>query len=662
MKNNSATLILLVLISFEIVAEVTWADISQEYFRTLIEPVTVQGSAFSPPEIEKLVSEALSMIPPSLLQRLSLPEPSTGFILAEKDSLSLILSDKSGEGFARVKGFMLKSSLNFRGIKLAIILAQEVSITTDGEYTEINDILLNPEAYELKLVRVIGVANQLPVIYDPDDHSNTVRPILIGCLSEEPLKSQLFEMKSVIRNAKNIIKAPFEMFSQLSMECLPYIGYNKYGFLLRNAKDTIINGIVILPGSSILSLLSKISPLADIFIMGKPFIYLIKEEFPKGDPATVTSIKENPELFLGKLVELTVNAIGGRISVQETLKEVEGEQVPVDILLQGFVSWDGDLIPTRKNIILLLGASNHHQDTVYLRINGSFKVLGEVVPAFQIDESLSDKVIIEIYHIQKLDNINLQEMADITLDMLLHKLGEANFVLTNFVEKVPPHAIPIEVPEIVVNSVHPILVRRPEDLPREISISRRVKIFIKTIEAGEQISIHLRNSSITNVEFTLDKSWSELEILIMKLSSLPPTILPLDFPAYEFYQVEVNAPNEIVTDVSIEFWVKKVWINRNSGSYQEVRLLRWSGCEWEVLPTIILGENATHVRYMSRFPSFSFFAIVLMKVGEAPNVINTTISVTYDGKPLSGFSEYLIVQVMDETGNLIEVVEVEISL
>jgi len=74
-----------------------------------------------------------------------------------------------------VSGFMLKRSLNFRGFKLNIILAEEIAFTTKGDRVDISEILSSPEDYELRLVEVIGFGSQLPLIYDPDDGSNITR-------------------------------------------------------------------------------------------------------------------------------------------------------------------------------------------------------------------------------------------------------------------------------------------------------------------------------------------------------------------------------------------------------------------------------------------------------------------------------------------------------
>jgi len=181
------TILLLLLLSAGALIQATVAELPQNVLETLAEYVVVQGAAFAPPAVQELVSEALSMIPEELFQHLYISKPSTGFIVAEKSSLNLVLSNISGEGYATIEGFLFKRKLYVGEISLNVILAKDVSITTRGEYAEISDILSNPEEYELKLVDVIGIASQLPVLYDPDESEDeNLLPVLLGCIADSP--------------------------------------------------------------------------------------------------------------------------------------------------------------------------------------------------------------------------------------------------------------------------------------------------------------------------------------------------------------------------------------------------------------------------------------------------------------------------------------------
>ena len=131
----------------------------------------------------------------------------------------------------------------------------------------------------------------------------------------------------------------------------------------------------------------------------------------------------------------------------------------------------------KQELLMTIGASNMHQDEVFATFDGVFKYIGRVFSASQIDESLPDDMLaLVIYQRQKIGEINYSALAESAKEQIENKVGEAYFVLTNFMEKQPPSVIPIKPPAKVINPVRPIVVSTPELLPRIIKISMKPEI------------------------------------------------------------------------------------------------------------------------------------------------------------------------------------------
>ena len=620
---------------------------------SLVKRVVAKGSAFVFPEVEAIVSEALSMIPEEVLRALNIPKPTTGFILANRSGLYVVLSTKAGEGFAEVSGFMLKRSLNFRGFKLNIILAEEVEFTTKGDRVDISEILSSPEDYELRLVEVMGFGSQLPLIYDPDDGSNITRPFIIGYLSEEPLTPSPFRPKRVIRDARRLLGSTREIIKEFSESCLPYIGYDKRGYMVDGAEGMVLDGIIILPRSMISELLTSITSLKSIMgDLKRPTLYLVREEFPSGKSATLRDISEDPARFIGRVVSISVNGIGGRISVQESIRSIQGESTAMDLLLEAYISWDMHKTPSPEGVLPLIGALNDHQDCVYVNVNGTLEILGKVVNATYIDESLTSKPAIIIYSLRRVGDLKLEELSDECLQMLQDRLGKVNFAITNFMEELPS-SIPIRSPPVVRQAVHPITAERVTDLPILISFSRKIRILIHIVRPGELIPIRLSNSSITCLNLTLSREWRDLNITIVKLMHLPQNIPAPGGIVYSYHEIEVSVPNRAISQATIGFWVAKEWIERIGAAYSDVVLMKYSGGRWEVLETDVIGENVTHVYYRSITSSFSILAVTI-PVTEELNFINLSVGLTYEGKYLGELARDIVVDMIDESGRVVE--------
>ena len=651
MKKGLTTLLLLLLLTGALIQAVV-AELSQNIFESSVEYAMVQGAAFAPPAVQELVSEALSVIPEELFQYLSLLEPSTGFIVANKTSLSLVLSNVSGEGYATVEGFIFKRKLHLGEISLNIILAKDVSITTRGEYAEISDILSNPEKYELRLINVIGIASQLPILYDADENENSkILPILLGCIADSPEVFPTSMLRDLMLNARSLTKSLTEAAKSLPERCLIYLDYNKTGHFIQTTAMTV-DGIILLPGSLATRLLSRIGGLTGLLTLpDKPLMYLVHKEVLGIEPASIRQIKNNPIEYLGKVVKLTVNAIGGKISVQETIRESYGDAPPLDILLEALVAWDENTLPSADDLLIIVGASNLHQDRSYQWLEGAFRIVGEVVLASWLDESLAGEALL-IYQMDYLGDLTLEEVSEDMLQTAEREVSELNFILTSFLHDIPPEQIPLKPPDTLFRPSYPIRVRSTGDLPREIFPGRMIEVLIERADPETPIMINLRESTISRIYMELKTILKNLNLTLSKLDRLPEGVPQPTSQVYAYILIETNIPEHAIDYATIDFWVEKDWIFDLGEEPSDVGLMRYDG-KWQVLQTEIVEENATYVHYSATLPGFSIFAIAVYKETipkeQASEMVSVKISFGYDDRELpANVAEDLKVEVWCE--------------
>ena len=107
--------------------------------------VTV-GAAFSIPEtIEDDVTDFAVTIPQEIRNLLPIPIPTTGFLLANRENLSLVLSQQSDTGQASVEGWAISPKITLGGFELSVIVAKSVSFTKEGTTATISGILATPK-------------------------------------------------------------------------------------------------------------------------------------------------------------------------------------------------------------------------------------------------------------------------------------------------------------------------------------------------------------------------------------------------------------------------------------------------------------------------------------------------------------------------------------
>ena len=597
----------------------------------LFPEVMVQGASFTIPEsMRKNITGYISEIPEEVRDKLPAPIPTTGFLLASKDNLFLILADRCDKGFATVEGWILPVNITLNGKSFNVILAENLSISKDGEPVALSEVLAKPEDYMFKLVKISAFRSQISIIYDLDNKSTGEIPIILGSLTEQP-KNITELIRDAIRRGRSLIKNPsraiLEDILQEEGKRLLLFNYDEYGYWMRCWAET--DGIILPPNSQIIDIL-QLPPVINklIRLYDLPVLYSVRTSLAYENVSSIVEVKRNPERYLGKVVCLSSNGVGGAISIQESLKEAAGEEIPVDILLEGVIAWNQlSIPPERGELLTLFGACNMHQDAVFNTSSGVFRYIGRIVSASQIDDSLpSDMLALVIYQKERIGDIDYEAIAESAKEQIEGRLKEAYFILTNFMEN-PPSNIPTKPPERVVNPIHPIDVTSPGDLPKALCINVKAEINVKFVSPKVPVSLKIENATLSRLELKLKEERSNLKISIEKLTKKPPDLPEPEGPVWAYIEISVNVPDEEIESATIEFWILKEWLQKHGAAADEVILLRYHDGEWQKLPTEILWENATHIQYSAETPGFSIFVVTLtVKAAASPKPAEFKIS------------------------------------
>ena len=70
-----------------------------------------------------------------------------------------------------------------------------------------------------------------------------------------------------------------------------------------------------------------------------------------------------------------------------------------------------------------------------------------------------------------------------------------------------------------------------------------------------------------------------------------------------------NFTDADLDNVTMEFTVRKQWLENNNIEHHNIVLYRWQNNRWDALSTIKISETASDVFYSSVSPGFSIFAI-----------------------------------------------------
>lgn len=564
--------------------------------------------------------------------------PSEAFLLATADDLYIVFADHSDKGLARVDGLLLPAQMQLFGMSIKVVLAKIVSFEKEGSLSTIREILGKPENYRFKLVKINAYRNQISLLYDPDEQPHIEFPLTIGYITEKPVEVEI--VRKALEKAKEITLKVDEKLVMDLLEIKELQGLWIFNFEYEHwySAQSITNGIVIPSTHQVFTIFEKSMPVLGKLLKISPIIlYDVKTDLLYERVGSVVDLKKNSEKYQGKVVKLTVNSYGGYISVQEVIEHNTacGEEMAyiqdvgcvnlvADVRLNGFIVWNDISVPPRnEEFLLATGVSSFHQDEQFIVASGNFELIGKVVSAKEISDSLPEDVALIIYSAKKVSELDFEKLATQIKDEIKGRVGELYWALQDFYSFQKPPEIPFKLPRKIFSPKTIIFVATPKEIP-EIVVERNFTIVIDVTDAP--INLSISNSSISSISIKLKDVIKNVKIYFEKLIEKPPEVPNPPGLVYAYHKIELNVSENSIEKANITFWIPKEWLITYRVTKDDVVMLRYHRGEWMKLSTNDVGENATHFKFIAETPGFSIFAITAeqKEITPTPTPTSTT--------------------------------------
>jgi PGF-pre-PGF domain-containing protein len=575
--------------------------------------VSISGASFAVPEtLKDDVSSYRNTIPEDVLKLLPVALPNESFILAtHQEDVFLVFANESDKGLAYVDGWRLPQNISLAGVSIGVIVAKSVTFEKEGTPTTISEILANPDNYKFKLVKISADRRQASMLYDHDGQPHVWLPITVGYLVEKPAK-QLDVLRALLSRASDFAfkldEQLIRSFLQTEEECLWLFNFEyEYWYDV----PAITNGIVIPRDHSIFKLINQSMPVIGRFagLGGKVVLYDVKTGIPYEEVSSVSELKANSK-YVNKTVKIVANCYGGYISVQETLRKYADKDIPVDVRLEGLAAWNEVSIPPkREEVLLSTGASSFHQDTPFVNVTGVFELIGKVVSTREISDSLPEDVALLICWVKKLGEVDFEKLAQQVREEIRGSVGELYWALQDIYPYKTQPGIPYKVPTKVFSPKAPVFVENPREVP-EIFVEKNFTINIAVAASEAPIKLNITNSIVSNISITLKETVRNVTIFFEKLVEKPPDVPEPPGLVYAYHEISINIPEGAIKEANITFWMLKEWLATHKVAVENVVMLRYHAEEWANLQTRVIGENATHYKFIAETPGFSTFAII----------------------------------------------------
>jgi PGF-pre-PGF domain-containing protein len=132
---------------------------------------------------------------------------------------------------------------------------------------------------------------------------------------------------------------------------------------------------------------------------------------------------------------------------------------------------------------------------------------------------------------------------------------------------------------------------------------------IPRVIANTPMKIEFEEGDVTEIGVNATES-TENVVITLQQAVAKPTDIQISAPdhIYRYLHLATNVGPDI-DSVSFGFRVEKSWLHTNDIGELTVTLNRFSGGEWEPLPTEKVDEDPTYVYYSAESPGLSVFAI-----------------------------------------------------
>jgi len=315
------------------------------------------------------------------------------FVLATESELYLVFTaTEPTSGTATVTGVTTDESVAIDGISLSVVAATESSFRTTGEPVALSDLVANPTAYELDLVRVEGTSSRIASVANTDDGSDADLPMTAGQLSATGVTNEIRDgtlERAALTTTGDASARPGD----------EGIATTQARTAFWQEATVRTDAIVVTDDSPAQRYLKATTPDSSLALPENgAVLYVINEA---RSPTTIdveeVTAGEAPE---EELVQFTASVGQVRVSVEESLEEstscedaiqVEGGCVPLtqDVTVHTGVIWTGSAGGSEETAVLV-GASSRLQQESITTATGEYRVTGEVVAADSVDIPTGD--------------------------------------------------------------------------------------------------------------------------------------------------------------------------------------------------------------------------------------------------------------------------------
>lgn len=357
------------------------------------------------------------------------------FVLANRDELYLVFTDKEPKtGLVTVEGLSPNTELTIQGLTFNVLAASSVAFSTMGQTATVGDVVSNPSSFRLELIRIQATHRRVATLTDTDQGNDPTLASSSGVLVENPSSpSDTFERPGKHAHSLSVNSSTDKLGSSAGAEVdsLLNVGQPRlytFGFRTEFWSDTEarVDGIVLTPGSKARDFVTSFDS-SNIIRAGsdEPLLYVVDTGIDSKKYDSVSSL--NSRASDGDIVTVEAKLFGQKISVQETLEHstpcgADIAQIPtpsgpicVDLVQDTHIHagaiWTS-MPESKSDILLVVGLSSRELDAPNERIQGRYRLVGEVISTSRFDESLPDGRILVIYDMERLGGLDYESISE----------------------------------------------------------------------------------------------------------------------------------------------------------------------------------------------------------------------------------------------------------
>ena len=358
-----------------------------------------------------------------------------------ESQVTLVLTDSVEEGPANVTGVIKNSNVTIAGYNLSVVVATDYA---RASYRQVNvtELISDPEAHSFRAIRTTGSHTRVSARANTDGESAVSMYQAVGLLSATPSEQVVISdpgsrARTAVLDASNGSfngTAIADSASEYRDRTLVTVGSDR-AFYAHGS--TQLNGTVIPAGTTARSFLASIDADADVQ-NDTSVVYTFSQTLDGQTVDAVSTVNNNRSEYIGEMVTLEADIVGGHASTEELLENSSQQCSPdnayiptptggvcaplqYDVVVHIGVAVD-DSPNSSSDVLPVVGLSNSKLEELYATETGRYQVTGRIVALSQLNDSLPDRPVLVIASRERLESLDKQELATDTASATLDRL------------------------------------------------------------------------------------------------------------------------------------------------------------------------------------------------------------------------------------------------